>query len=58
MQVVPWILGSLMPLALSTRPLSTELLVLVGHKTADAVRRLVHSYPDNLTQVRVVVFRK
>lgn len=41
MQVVSWFLGSLMPLALSTRPPSTELFGSVGLNTTDVERRLV-----------------
>lgn len=58
MQVVSWTLGSLMPSALSTRPSSTGLFGLVGYETADAARRLFDDYPDNLMQVRVVIFRR
>lgn len=41
MQVVSYTLVSLMPLALSIRPPSTELLGSVGFDTTDAARRLV-----------------
>ena len=56
MQVLLYIRCSLMPLALSTRPPSTELLSLVGFNTIDAVRRFSNGCPGKLIQLRVAIF--